>query len=138
MATPPETPPRPTHNAGILQSPPGIEKREFPTFASVVPTRHEENTIAQRSMDIAKRNMMALFGKEIVVAAKSSRVVRSARSPEEDERRDTDMNLMLNYTKNTKSEGWRHQGSQWVPRLSQSDPGVDMGMLAHVMVSLST
>lgn len=138
MATLPETPPCPKQNAGIPRSTPGLGNQEYAILASVVPTRHEENTIAQRHIAIAKRRIMALFCQEVVVVvAKVIRVVRSARSLGEDEGLDSHMNLMLNYNKNVKSEGWRHQGIQWDPRQAQPDPGVDMGMQAHGMVWFS-
>ena len=89
LATPPATPTRPNPNAEFRRSPPGLENQEYPNLKSDVPTRHEEKTIAQRNLVIARKNARCIFGQELEVVPNSSRVVRSAQNL------DTDMESTL-------------------------------------------
>ena len=55
LATPPVTPTRPNPNAELHRSPPGLGNKEYPNLGSAVPTRHEEKTIAQKNLAIARK-----------------------------------------------------------------------------------
>ena len=118
------TVPRHTRDEGCLWPPPGLGTEEYPITVSTVPTKHEEKAIA-------KRNMMALFGQEVVVVSKKNRVVRSAQNLTEDIELDTNLNKGIHIDKAVQSEGRLPQGSRWLPRQgTKSDPGVEMNIRA--------
>ena len=78
---------------------------------------------------------------ELEVVPQTSRVVRSAQHTDLDVELSANIGMNMNYNAGTMSEtgvdaeGWQKLGSQWIPRQSQSDTGVDMGIQAHGRVS---
>ena len=96
------TPPDKDPNGRPSRSPPGLVSIEFPPPRTRVPTRREVR-------DIAKKNMMALFGHEVVLIPNTNRRLLSAESSEEDAELEHDMNLTGGKDQIVHPEGWQSQ-----------------------------
>ena len=70
------TPPRPQHLDDDLRSPPGLEIQEYPLLDSHVPTKHQEN---MRRI-AAQKNMISVFGQELVIPQTRSITVSSSQT----------------------------------------------------------
>ena len=124
------TPPGQHATGRPAQPPPGLGLIEFPSLESQVPTRREVRTIAQK-------NMMALFGQEVMLIPKTNRVLLGADFFDEDAGLEYDTNLKGGSAKAAHPEGWQFQGSHWRPRGGiASDPGAGK-KARHDIVSAS-
>ena len=124
------TPPGQNAKEGPPRSPPGLGLVEFPSLESNVPSRRDIRAIA-------KRNMMALFGQEVMLLPNTNRVLLSAQSSDDDVGLEDDMNMGWSSDQIVHPEGWQSQGSLWRPRGGiASDPGAGKSARAD-MVSFS-
>ena len=102
----------------------------------MVQSRHEENTIAQKNLVIARKHIKHLFGQGVEVVPVSSRVVRSAEHLDTDIELNANIDVKIDFNDKAKSEtgmiteGWRHLENRW-SRQVRSCSGVEMGEQKH-------